>query len=717
MSHRSLYPRTPARRTLAAPARRLHILSAALLGTGLLAPPLARAADAGGDAPVQAAQRLQTVTVQGVAYGARAVQLPSTISVLGRRSLTEGQPQVNLSETLNRIPGLVVNNRQDYAQDMQLSIRGFGADSPFGVQAVQMTLDGIPLTMPDGQGQSQMIDLPMIGAIKVIKGPFAALYGNAAGGVIQAYTRDAPQPPAASLSTWFGPSGSRQTTLIGGGRSGKVDGIAGLSDFRTDGWRQHSAATRRQFNTVLHWNAGDDNRYSLVFNALNQDAQDPGGLTLSEYQADPRQVDPAILKFDTRKTVRNRQAGLSWQHRFDSSDTMQLSAYGGTRTITQYLPFTGNFGTSAGGVVSLADAFGGTNATWSHTGQLAARPYTLAAGLDYARENEFRKGYVNEFGAQGGLRNDQFNVVDNIAEFVQADWKFSPTVSFSGGVRHDVVMFGSTPGADAPLAAGTGGGARYTATDPVIGVLWKLDRHNRLYADYGHGFVTPTFYQLAYRPDGQPGLNFALRPMHLHNSEVGWRGHFGRVRAQAALYYVTSDNQIVVDQSTGGRTSYMNAGSTRRYGAELSLSARLPAHLSTRVSLDAIHVRFDGGPYSGDTLPGVPDRQLYASLTWRPPMASQALQGFYTRVSMLARSRVYVDNANTASAAGWGSFNWVAGVDQQHGPWKLSEFVRVDNLADRNYVDAVVVGDTNGRYYEAAPGRYTTVGLEINRTF
>lgn len=714
MSYRWLHAPVP---THGPQAARLRTLTTALLGAGLVSLaglPCARADSGPGDPT--ATQQLPTVSVQGVAYGAQAVRLPSTISVLGRRDLTEGQQRVNLSESLNQVAGVVVNNRQDYAQDMQLSIRGFGADSPFGVQGVQMSLDGIPLTMPDGQGQSQTIDLPMIGAMKIIKGPFAALYGNAAGGVIQAYTKDAPQPPAVSLGTWLGAWNSRQSTLIGGGSSGSVDGIAGLTDFRTDGWRDHSAATRRQFNTVLHWNAGGDDRYSLVFNALNQDAQDPGGLTLREYQADPRQVEAAALQYDTRKSVRNRQVGLNWQHRFDAADTLQLSAYGGTRAITQYLPFSGGFKLSAGGVVSLADTFGGTNMTWSHSGQLAARPYTLAAGLDYGRENEFRKGYINDNGTQGTLRNDQFNTVDNIAEFVQAHWELTPTVSLSGGVRHDAVNFGSTPGADAPLAAGTGGGARYSSTDPVIGVLWKVDARNRLYADYGHGFVTPTLYQLAYRPDGQPGLNFALQPMHLHNSEVGWRGNYGRVHAQAALFYVTTDNEIV-GSSNNGRTTYTNAGSTRRYGAELSVDARLPGHLESRVSFNAMRVRFDGGALSGNTLPGVPERQLYAALTWRPPLASAALQGFYTRVSMLARSRVYADNLNTASAPGWASFDAAAGVEQNHGPWKLSEFVRVDNITDRTYVAALVINDANQRYYEAAPGRNASVGVEINRSF
>lgn len=664
-----------------------------------------------------APQSLAPVTVQGVSYGPNAASLPSTINVLGQRALTEGQPRVNLSESLGQVPGLIVNNRQDYAQDMQLSIRGFGADSAFGVQGVYMTLDDIPLTMPDGQGQSQIIDLPMIGGMQVIKGPFAALYGNAAGGVIQAYTRDAPDPPSLSLSTWTGNWGTHQTTLIGGGTIGNVSGIAGLTDFHTDGWREHSGATRQQFNGTLSWNATPDDRYSLVLNVFNQDAFDPGGLTRAELEQNPRQVEASRIAFNTRKTVSNDQTGLVWEHRFDADNTLRTTVYGGTRGVTQYLPFTGSFGASAGGVIDLSDYFAGTTVDYTHRGLLASRPYTVTTGLSYARENEFRHGFVNNNGVEGPLRNDQYNTVSNFAQYAQTHWELSPRLSVSGGVRHDTVNFNSAPGSDAPLAAGTGGSALYSSTTPVVGLLYKLDEHNSVYADYGHGFVTPTFYQLAYRPDGQPGLNFALQPMHLRNSEVGWRSQQGKLRFDSSLYYITTDNQIVVNSSTGGRTTYINAGNTRRYGTDLTLDAALPAHFSARLAYSLINVQFQGGPYNGNTMPGVPRQQLYAGLTWRPPLQSPALQGFFTTVSALVRSQVFVNGQNSAAAQGYGAMNWATGIEQRRGPWRLSEFVRVENLLNRNYIAAVVIADSNGAFYEAAPGRNVIAGVQITRDF
>ncbi|WP_255333215.1 TonB-dependent receptor [Thiomonas sp. FB-Cd] len=172
-----------------------------------------------------------------------------------------------------------------------------------------------------------------------------------------------------------------------------------------------------------------------------------------------------MLQYDARKSVRNRQAGLVWEHRVDAQDTLRLSAYGGTRHIVQYLPFSGSFGLSAGGVVDLQDHFGGTTAAFTHAGELQARPYTVAAGLDYARENEYRKGYVNALGTQGALRNDQYNTVDNVAQYVQAHWALSTRLSLSGGVRHDAVRFDSMNAADAPFSPAPG--AAPTTAAPI----------------------------------------------------------------------------------------------------------------------------------------------------------------------------------------------------------------------------------------------------------
>lgn len=654
---------------------------------------------------------LPEVTVQGMSYGAGAVQLPSTVSVLDNRQLTEGQRQVNVSETLNRVPGLVVNDRQDYAQDMQLSVRGWGADSPFGVQDVVIDLDGVPLTMPDGQSQIQVVNLPTIGDISVIKGPFAALYGNAAGGVIQAYTRDPAYVPTLELDTWAGAWDSHQTSLIGSSSHGDWGGIAGLTDFSTDGWRQHGAADRHQFNGVLSRNTNSGDTFSLVVNTLRQDAQDPGGINAAALAQDPSQVRAAVLTYDARKTVDHKQLGASWEHRIDADNSLSAGVYGGRRKIVQYLPVNAN------GVISLDDGFGGGSLRFNHGGSFGSIPYRWSVGTDYGKMDEHRMGYANNYGSIGRLANDQNNSIDNAAEYVQGQIELTSKLSLSAGIRHDRVGFDFSNAADSPFEPGASASTHFSSTDPVAGLLYKLAPGFETYLDYGHGFVTPTSYQLAYKQDGTIGPNLGLQPMHVKNAELGLRGRLGGATVAVAVYDVHADNQIVVGGSNGGRSYYINAGPTSRRGLDLSLDADLPKDLSARLAYSLIDVHFSGGQYDGNVMPGVPRQQLVLGLTWRPRDSELMPHGFYTTLEAQARSRVYVDVANSASAGGWVAYNWSAGLSQNLGKWSLSEFARVDNLFDRRYVDALVIGDKYGNYYEAAPGRNLSAGVKLVRSF
>src|SRR5204863_1963465 len=124
-----------------------------------------------------------------------ALEVPASIDRIYGDEIREDRGQVNLSESLGRVPGIVVQNRQNYAQDLQIQSRGFGARSTFGVRGIRLVADGIPATMPDGQGQASTFALGSAERIEVLRGPFSALYGNASGGVIAVDTQDPPKQP------------------------------------------------------------------------------------------------------------------------------------------------------------------------------------------------------------------------------------------------------------------------------------------------------------------------------------------------------------------------------------------------------------------------------------------------------------------------------------------------------------------------------------------
>jgi iron complex outermembrane receptor protein len=236
-----------------------------------------------------------------------------------------------------------------------------------------------------------------------------------------------------------------------------------------------------------------------------------------------------------------------------------------------------------------------------------------------------------------------------------------------------------------------------------------------LYASYGKGFETPTLNDLAYRSaDGSlPGLNIGLEPARSNNYEVGIKAGRGAVRADLAAFYIETRDELAVLQNFNGRSVEQNIGETARHGAEASVDADWAGGFSGRLAYTFIRAVVGqayqtcvGTPClpttvaSGNYLPAVARNALYAGVTWR-----YAPLGFSTTLEEQARAKIYADDRNTASAAGYWETNLHAGFDQQTRRWQLSEFLRLDNLTDRAYVASVIVNESNSRYFEPAPGR------------
>ena len=189
---------------------------AALFALG--APSVATAADNAdnADAPVE------VVVVSATRVGHTVFDMPAAIDVVDAARIHESQARVNASEALAAVPGLVAQNRQNYAQDLQISSRGFGARSTFGVRGVRLIADGIPASMPDGQGQAATFNLDMAERIEVLRGPFSAIYGNHSGGVIQMFTRDGEGAPTIETSLTAGSYGTRKADVNAHGKQGGV---------------------------------------------------------------------------------------------------------------------------------------------------------------------------------------------------------------------------------------------------------------------------------------------------------------------------------------------------------------------------------------------------------------------------------------------------------------------------------------------------------------
>jgi iron complex outermembrane receptor protein len=662
-----------------------------------------------------AAAQQETVVVTATRLPQAGFDLPASIDAVDARTLREDNPQVNLSETLNRVPGIVVQNRQNYAQDLQISVRGFGARSTFGVRGVRLIADGIPATMPDGQGQAASFDLASAERIEVLRGPFASLYGNSSGGVVQVFTADGPEYPTLDATLMAGSYGQRRGALRFGGQASCVNYTVSASRFETDGYREHSAATRDTVNAKVRTALGAGT-LTLVASGLDQpDTQDPLGLTRAQFEADPRQVDSSAIAFNTRKSIRQRQLGGVYDLPLGGVDALSARAYGGDRRVVQFLGQDGDTPLGSGGVVDLDRTYGGLGLRW--TRRTAA--VTWSAGADLDRLQERRRGYVNNAGVQGALRRDEDDSVTNTDAFVQGEWNVSDAWTLSAGARASRVRFESRDRYVTAVNPDDSGSVAFSRTTPVAGVLFKASERVHVYANAGAGFETPTFAELSYRPGGATGLNFALKPARNVQYEAGVKTRQAAgLRVNAALFRTETRDEIVTNASSGGRTDFKNASRTQRDGAELSLVARLPASFEATLAATALRARFTEPFTAGTTaipagrrLPGVPAQVVQAELAWRPA------GGFHAAVEARHSARIFVNEANTDAAASYTVANLRMGYEQRAGDWRWNAFARVDNVGDRRYAGSVIVAEARGRFFEPAPGRSYFGGIEMTRVF
>lgn len=658
---------------------------------------------------------LPAQTILGGGNDDQDLRLPLARHTLDSERIHAANAGANLSEPLQRVPGLVALNRQNYAQDLQISSRGFGARSQFGVRGVRLVQDGIPLTMPDGQGQPALFDLDDLQRIEVLRGPLTTLYGNASGGIIQGYTGEAPFHPTLDTRTLIGSDGLWRSRLRYGGQHGDLNISANVSRLETDGYRDHSETRRDIANLRLGWDLDDASSLTLLINSLHQPGtQDPLGLTRDQLRQDRRQAPPQAETFDTRKSVTHNQAGINYQRRLGNDDLLTLMVYGGERDMQQFLGFSGGNPGAGGGVIELDRRFGGGELGWQRDTRLFDLPVTLAAGIAYHYQGEQRRGFVNEQGLKGGLMRDEFNAVDSQEAYLISTWQLAPRWELVAGLRHTRVEFDSD---DDFLADGQddSGHTRSQRTNPAIGLNWNWTPQLSLYAALGQGFETPTFQELAYREDGA-GMNPALKPSVSRDGELGLKWRDDQTRLDLALFHSRVRDEIVTgpNQVFTGRSTYTNAGRSTRRGVEFSIEQDFAHGVSGYLAytwLDASYDSYenaDGTRYDGNRLPGVPRHSAYAELLWQP-----AGTGFHTAIEAQGMSRRYATDDNLHSASGYGVVHWRAGYRHQLGNLTLEPFARLENLTDRDYVGSLIVNGAGARYYEPAPGRSWLAGLGV----
>lgn len=684
-------------------------------------------------------QSLERVVLTASGGEQRVFETPFAVGVVDAESLRAAGPLVNLSEALARVPGLVVNARSNYAQDLQISSRGFGARASFGVRGLRLYSDGIPASGPDGQGQVSHFDLAGAQRVEVLRGPFSALYGSSSGGAILLYS-EAPRERRLLLDGDLGSDGLRQWRMglelpLDSGLSVRAQ----LSRFDIDGLRPQSAAQRELANFRLGWE-GAQNRLLLILNALDQPAQDPLGLTRAQLAADPGQTSTVALPqrqpgepdhFNTRKSTRQQQAGASWRHRFEAGAALQesqLSSYAGHRAVTQWqaIPVTTQANTRhSGGVIDFERDYAGLDGRlvwrWALAGERQAS-LVLGAALDSSRED--RQGYENFSGTNGAqllgvtgrLRRDERNRLDGHDLYVQLQWDLAAQWAASLGLRGGGLEIESD---DRYIVPGSNpddsGQRRFSYRNPVMALQWRATPALNLYLSAGRGFEAPTLGELAYRSDGLGGFNTVLQAQTSRQGELGAKWRPGKsLSLDLALFEARSADEIAVASNSGGRSSYRNAGRTRRRGAELELHWQPTPTWRGQLAATWLDARYrdsfsvcTAAPCStpnvavpaGRHIAGTQGRSAYAEWAWLPQVGSELA------LELRGQGRVPVNDANSDFAAGFSLLALRAGHSITLGGGQLRLLARLENIADRRAVGSVIVNEANGRFFEPAPGR------------
>ena len=700
-------------------------------------------------APTSAAPADPAEPVVVTASGAerRLFETPYAAGSVDVQGLRSAGPMVNLSEALARVPGIVVNNRSNYAQDLQINSRGFGARASFGVRGIRLYTDGIPASGPDGQGQVSHFDLAGAQRVEVLRGPFSALYGSSSGGVISLVSAPATERRL-QVDGDLGSFGMRQLRVgLDAPLQGGFNLRAQLSRFEIDGFRPQSSATRTLANVRLGWE-GERDRVVAVLNSLDQPSLDPLGLDRASFQADPDQTTAVATQFNTRKDTAQTQGGISWRHRFGDGalQESQVATYYGQRSVTQWQSIAVATQANArhpGGVIDFDRAYQGLDGRlvwrWALDDE---RGLQLVAGASTDRSDEDRRGYENftgtapaqVLGVTGALRRDERNRANRTDLYAQGEVDITTSIVGTLGVRDGRIRYRSD---DRYIVTNNGddsGSTSFRYTTPVAALQWRPSGALQLYLSAAQGFESPTFAELAYRPDAGSGLNTALKAQTSRQFELGmkWRGSArsgGPSWAlDGAIFQADTEDEIVVATNQGGRQTFRNAGRTQRRGAELDLRANLSPQWRTQLALTWLDATYRDGflvcaavPCAAPTLPvpagnriaGTLERTAYAEIAWLPTRATEiALE---TR----AQGDLPVNDLNSDFAAGFALValraRWTLDLGPASG--KVELLGRIDNLADRRVVGSVIVNEGNSRFFEPAPGRNYLLSARWSKPF
>ena len=636
---------------------------------------------------------LATITLSEVALQAPKTetprnQLPFSLSVQSVDEFQKIYQQLSLQEYLVAVPGLFTQNANNYAQDLRISLRGFGARAAFGIRGIKLIVDGIPETTPDGQGQLDNLPLGLLSSVEVLRGPSASLYGNASGGVLYLNTLDQLENETIQLQSRLGAYGFQSYQLNTSLKGEKTVALIHINRTKTDGFRQNSGFEQTLFNTKIKHRLSPKSTLQLQLNYTDSPrAEDAGGITLEDTEADWSQARQRNVAYDTYESVNQFKSGLRWQQ--DWGDQWNLDTYG----FYTFRDFYGKLPFENGGIIDLTRNYFGFGSRLNYIQD----KHRWQIGIETAQQADQRDRYLNLNGAQGSLSFSQLESFGSFGIYILDEVRWEK-VLLRTSLRYDDLRLG----ADSVSEDQT-----YQVLNPSVGLSYEVASQHRLFADFSSSFETPALSELSANPSGAEGLNLELEPARALNYELGWKGLWAKIRMEANVFFIESTNEILPYELEAfpGRSFYRNAGATQRWGVEVFGSYQWE-QWELQASMTQAQYRFtENNTSEGNTLPGIPNSQFFLQVGYT------SLQNWQFQLTGEHIGSLYADTDNAVQIEAFQKVRLQGGKTIALGDLELNLFAGINNLFDVRYFDNIRLNAFGGRYYEPAPGRNAFFGL------
>lgn len=661
-------------------------------------------------ASLSSAQSLDEIVVQATRLETPSAQLPIASSVVEAAQISLAQPLLGLDESLSGVPGLFMQNRFNFAQDLRISMRGFGARAAFGIRGIRIVVDGVPETLADGQGGVDGIDLGSAERIEVLRGGASALYGNAGGGVILVESERGGEQAEINARLASGSFGYQRAQLKAKGEYVRLNYLLSASALSIDGYRAHSEAENNQLNARLEYALDERSNLLASLHVTDQPvANDAGGINAMQASLNPRSARDANIALKAGEALSQMRLGLRYRREIGTDGSLQLHSYYSDRDFAGLLPF------AAGGAIDLQRVYAGGGAHYRREITGVGLVHNIVAGLEYDKQDDDRTRFFNNGGQRGAVTLLQNEQVTNAALFVQDDIEVSPRFRLLIGARFDRVQFRVR---DAFLSDGDDSGARtLSRVSPMLGASWRLSDSLLWYANIAQSFETPTTTELA-NPSTVGGFNPLLDPQLARSHEIGLRVQASANQyVEAAIYRIDLRDELIGFELAQfpGRDFFANAGATQRRGLELAWRVNASEQWQASFAYtyaDYVFEKFidnNGNDFAANTVPGTPQHILQAQLNY------ESTDGAYAVLEALHVSDQFVNNANTNLASGHSLFNLRGGKRFVHGDWHIAPYLSISNLLDRRYTANARTNAFGGRYFEPGPTRAIILGISITR--